>query len=128
MFRARPIPVVALAAVALAACGSDGGGSSSSDTVPKDALLVVAEDGLQWESDSYAATVVDGQITIAGRNESSLFHDLYVISAEGEKSANFLEMTTGQTVVDDFRVQPGSYQIVCLVPGHNNMKADLTVT
>jgi plastocyanin len=121
---------LSVAVLALAACGDDGGddGGSSSATVPPGALVVVAEDSLRWDQSDYAATATGGAITIAGENDSSLYHNLYVVSAEGQKSTNFLDLPTGATALDDFRVEPGNYQIVCLVPGHDSMKAALVVS
>jgi hypothetical protein len=127
MLRARALTVAAAGLLALSACGSSSSGTSP-DTVPAGATLITAEDGIQWSDSSYQATATNGEITIAGRNASSLAHNLYVISPDGTKNPTFIDMPKRGTTTKEFKIAPGTYQVVCLIPGHDKMKATLTVS
>jgi plastocyanin len=117
-----------VAALSVAACGSDGKGSSDS-TAPANgaALTVVAVDGLRWEKDAYSATAGDVAVTID--NESSQPHTLAILDAGGTQIGGVLE-TTGKndTETGTFTLAAGSYTIICTIPGHGTMKAGLTVS
>ncbi len=126
MPRPRLVPFIAAGLIALAACGSSG--SATGDTIPPGALRITAEDGLQWDSAAYQATAVDGVVTIAAGNKSSIAHDLWVISTDGTKNPTHIDLKKKKTVVKQFRLAPGTYQVVCLVPGHDKMKSALTVS
>jgi hypothetical protein len=127
MLRARALTVAAAGLLALSACGGSSSGSSS-DTVPAGATLITAEDGIQWSDSAYQAKATNGEITIAGRNASSLAHNLYLIAPDGTKNPTFIDMPKRGITIKDFKIAPGTYQVVCLVPGHDKMKATLTVS
>jgi plastocyanin len=139
MFRRSASPLVArslrsfavagagLALVGLTACG--GGGSSSAATVPADAGLVVKAVGtIAWDAKSYEATATNGTLTIALKNESSLAHNLYVLDSSNTANSKHLEVVSnGDVDSGTFELAPGTYSIVCRVPGHGAMNSTLTV-
>jgi ABC-type glycerol-3-phosphate transport system substrate-binding protein len=127
MLRARALTAAVAGLLALSACGSSSGSGSTKDTVPAGATLINAEDGIQWSDSTYQATSTNGKITIAGENSSSLAHNLYIISADGTKNPTFIDMPKRGTTIKEFKITPGTYQVVCLIPGHDKMKATLTV-
>jgi plastocyanin len=111
----------------LAACGG-GSDSGSSGTLPASDVQIVAVDGIAWNAASYTATAADGTVAILGRNESSLPHNLHLIDSSGTQVREFIDLPSkGDAEVVDFALAPGDYTVVCLVPGHSNMKATLTV-
>lgn len=117
------VPVLALG---LAACG---GSSTSDGTVPADADVVVrALDGIVWDSSSYTATATNGEVTIYGVNDSGIAHSLHVQDKNGANVGDGIDLPRrGADGEITLKLQPGEYRIVCLIPGHQNMKASLTV-
>ena len=117
---------VALAALVLSACGSDGG-SKSADTLPADiGLEVDAGPGIKFGSESYTAAA--GPITVALVNRDSQLHSMVIVDADKKTLPGELEVgKSGDVDTGDYDLAAGTYQLLCLVPGHTNMKATLTV-
>lgn len=117
----------ALVAVsALSACG--GGTSAPAQTVPTDAgLVVTAVKTIRFDASEYTATA--GDIKVAYSNEDSVRHTLVVVK-DGTKVPNFKLVVAQKGAVDVATVNltAGSYTLICDVPGHQNMKATLTVS
>ena len=71
----------------------------------------------------------DGKVVIQGRNDSSLGHNLYVVAADGTQVAEHEDLgKKGDSVTEAFDVAPGSYTVICKIPGHTGMKSTLTVS
>ena len=119
-------PLLAAGALALAACG--GGSSASDPTVPTDAdLTITGIDGLKWDATEYTATA--GEVTIAVVNSSSQPHNLHIVDATGVQLSKIWDIPSRGTIdVDTVTLQAGTYTLICTIPGHNNMKALLTVS
>jgi plastocyanin len=119
-------PLVLAGALGLAACG--GGSSSSGDTIPADADVVVkAIEGIKWDQPSYSAEA--GEVTIAAENVSSLPHNLYIVAPDGTQLPNVIDLPNrGRVGTMTVTLAAGEYTLICTIPGHNNMKATLTVS
>jgi hypothetical protein len=122
------LPVLALGLLGLSACG--GGSSSTGGTVPADADVVVkAQEGIAWNAKSFTATATDGKVTIYGENDASIGHNLYVLDENGKVMGDYIDLPThGSNGTRVLPLTPGTYHIVCKVPGHNNMNSTLTVS
>ena len=120
-------PLVLAGALGLAACGG-GSSSSSGDTIPTDADVVVkAIEGIKWDQSSYAAKA--GDVKIAAENVSSLPHNLHIVAADGTQLPDVLDLTSrGKVQTETVALTAGEYTLICTVPGHNNMKATLKVS
>jgi len=120
----RLIPLL-IAPVALAACG--GGSSEPAETVPAGALVVTAVPSLRFDAESYGP-VKAGEITFGYVNEDSVRHTL-ILAKDGTKVANFKLAIQQKGSVDSGAVtlEAGTYELICDVPGHSNMKATLVV-
>jgi plastocyanin len=120
------LTAAALAALTLTACGSSGSGSPQ--TVPSDVdVEVVAGPGIKWDKPDYAATA--GTVTVALVNHDSQAHSLDLVAADGTKLPGEMRVgKSGDVDVADFDLAAGTYRIVCLIPGHDAMKATLTVS
>lgn len=123
----RTLLLAPFVAASLAACSSGGGGSGA--TVPANATLVTAIEGIAWDAKTYTGTSVDGKVTLALRNNSSLPHDLHLLDAQNVDQGVALEVKgKNDTQTQSYALAPGTYQVICTIAGHGNMKATLTVT
>lgn len=117
----------ALVAVsALSACG--GGSSAPAETIPSDAGLVVKNvKSIRFDASEYSATA--GDIKVAFVNEDTVRHTL-LIAQDGVKVQNFKLVVAEKGALDvgNINLAAGSYTLICDVPGHQNMKATLTVS
>ena len=117
----------ALVAVsALSACG--GGSSAPAETIPSDAGLVVKNvKSIRFDASEYSATA--GDIKVAFVNEDTVRHTL-LIAQDGVKVPNFKLVVAEEGALDvgNINLAAGSYTLLCDVPGHQNMKATLTVS
>jgi plastocyanin len=124
-------PLFAVSLLALAACR---GSSSSTTTAPANVDLTVrAKAAIAFDQKSYTAKLqADGTVSIALINDSSLPHNLHVVDGDGKNvdpNAPKVRVSgNGDEAAGTFRLDPGSYHIVCTVPGHNGMNSTFTVT
>ena len=111
---------------ALSACG--GGSSAPAETIPSDAGLVVKNvKSIRFDASEYSATA--GDIKVAFVNEDTVRHTL-LIAQDGVKVPNFKLVVAEKGALDvgNINLAAGSYTLICDVPGHQNMKATLTVS
>jgi plastocyanin len=126
--RFRTLVVVPLIALSLMGCSS-GSGSGSSATTPANATVIKAIEGIAWDAKTYTATAVDGKVTISLKNISSLPHNLHLLDKNNVDVGLALAVqSNGDVHTDSYTLAPGTYQVICTIAGHGNMKATLTVT
>ncbi len=95
----------------------DGGGATTSTT----AAISLKEFSIAGQ-----LTVPAGEVTLAATNEGGQIHNVFLRDGKGTKDIN-----PGQSdTVALGKLAPGSYELVCLIAGHEaaGMKATLTVT
>ena len=145
---------LALAALALVACG--GGGSDNSTTSatsggsgtensseanggvkeenssgggggPASTLKFEADPNGQLAYTTTSATAKAGKVTIEFKNPQSLTHDVAIESASGEEIGKTELIADGSdsTTVD---LKPGTYTFYCTVPGHREAGMEGTLT
>ena len=109
----------------LTSCG--GGTSAPAETLPAGALVVKAVSGLRFDMENYGP-VKAGEVLIGFSNEDSIRHTL-ILAKDNTKVANYKLVVAKKGDVDSGSVtlETGTYQVICDVPGHANMKATLTV-
>ena len=111
-------------AIALSACSSS---TATPETLPATVDLEVrAVSGLKFDKAAYEATA--GDIEIGYVNDDTIRHTLVVV--EGDTKVGTLELQVnkrGDVDTGTINLPAGSYSVFCTVPGHQNMKADLTV-
>lgn len=109
----------------LGACG--GSGSSEPAVIPASVDLEVGtKGGLLFDKTEYTATA--GDIEIAYINYDTIRHNLIVV--QGDTKVGTLELVVyekGDLDIGTINLPAGNYVLVCSVPGHQNMKANLTV-
>jgi plastocyanin len=126
----RTLLAVPFIALSIAGCGSsgNGGGSGAGATLPADTLVIKAIEGISWDAKSYAATAVGGKVNIAIEDDSSLPHNLHLLDSNNVDVGLALSVQErGDVKSDDYPLAPGTYQVICTIAGHGNMKATLTV-
>ncbi len=121
---ARRALIVTSAAVALAACS---GSTATPETLPATVGLEVhAVSGLKFDKSAYEATV--GDIEVGYVNEDSIRHTLVVVQGDTKVGTFELQVNKrGDSDVGSINLPAGEYVLLCTVPGHQSMKADLTV-
>ena len=124
----RTLATVPFVALTLVGCSSGGTSGGSGGTVPAGATLIKAEEAITWDAKTYTATPVDGKVTISIRNESGLPHNLHLLdSGKSDMGISLTVEGRGDVRTDSVTLKPGTYQVICTIPGHGNMKATLTV-
>ncbi len=142
--------VLALAALALVACGSSSDNSSS--TTEANSGESQAEQGgaakeesgsggggsastLKFEADpngelaytSTSETAKAGKVTVEFKNPQALTHDVAIENAKGEEvgATELVADGSDSTTVD---LKPGTYTYFCTVPGHREAGMEGTLT
>ncbi|MEY2582613.1 MAG: hypothetical protein QOE09_2462 [Ilumatobacteraceae bacterium] len=124
----RALVAVPLIAISLVGCGGSGGSSGASVTIPANATVITAIDGIAWDAKSYQATLVDGKVTIAAKNNSTLPHNLHLIDGQSVDVGVSLDIPNkGDVKIKSIALAAGDYKVICTIAGHSNMKATLTV-
>ena len=121
------LAAVALAPLALGACGGDDGGSSDA-TAPADATVVVEALNLKFDKKEYTATAGDQVIAYLGIDSQR--HTLAVIDDSDTQIGTEAEVNKGDVDTIETTLDAGSYSLICTVPGHAaaGMTATLTVS
>jgi plastocyanin len=122
-------PLLLTGVLSLAACGSDDEKTDTGASQPSAAadLIVTGVDGIKWDQESYTTTA--GEVSVLLRNESQLPHTLQILAEDGTAIGAVLESTSnGDEATGTYTLAAGTYTILCTVPGHGAMKADLSVS
>ncbi len=127
--RVTLIGALVITGAVLAGCGGDddGGGSDGLSTGSGgggggSTVTVVAQDSLSFDQDTYTANA--GEVTIDYENGGNLTHTLLI---DGVDDFKLSVTSNGDTDEGTVELEPGDYQIYCDIPGHESMKATLTV-
>ena len=113
------IPGLAIAAAALAGCGSDDDEPGRTATVAAGATIEVVADEYSFDPET---VVVDaggrgGDLTIVLDNDGALAHNLRVERA-GDEIGGTPTFQGGETRSGSVRLAPGQYEMVCTVGNH----------
>jgi len=149
MKKVLPLLVLALAAVALVACGSDSGTTTEAETEAASGAAAGESEagGESGGSEGGAATVEieadpggglayteeevtaeAGDVTIDFNNPQALGHDVAVESSGGEEEGKTEVVAEGASNVTLKGLKPGEYTFYCTVPGHREAGMEGTLT
>jgi plastocyanin len=139
--------VLALAALALVACGGGGGDSSSTTTATNggesqggqgnaggagggasaSTLKFEADPGGELAYTTTTATAKAGKVTVEFNNPQALTHDVAFESSDGKLvgETKLIEDSSDTTTLD---FKPGTYTFYCSVPGHREAGMEGTLT
>jgi plastocyanin len=121
------LAAIAVAPLALGACGGDDGGSSDA-TAPEGATVVVEALNLKFDKKDYTATAGDQLIAYLGIDSQK--HTLIVADASDTRIGREAAVTGGEVDTIETTLEAGTYSLICTVPGHAaaGMTATLTVS
>lgn len=110
-------------AVSLLGCVGAGGGGAALTASVEGALVVAGTDALRFEPDALSAPA--GTVTIELVCGSAVNHNLVIDDTDEQVAA----CAPGQRGVGSIDLGPGTYTVVCTVPGHEAvMRGTLTVS
>lgn len=122
----RILPIVAALSLTLAACGGSGT-SEPTETVPAGAFVIKAEPGLRFDAKEYGP-VPAGDITFGYINNDTMRHTLIIAKGDTKVGTFKLEVNSkGDVDSGTINLEPGTYTLICDVPGHGKMRATLVV-
>ncbi|HWB70554.1 MAG TPA: plastocyanin/azurin family copper-binding protein [Solirubrobacterales bacterium] len=145
MKKVAALLVLALASVALIACGGGGESSSStsSSTSEESATQGAAQTGgkakggeaIEFEADpggqlaytTDSATAKAGEVTIDFNNPQALTHDVAIENSKGETIAQTELIAEGEDSTTA-NLKPGTYTFYCTLPGHREAGMEGTLT
>ncbi len=147
MKKVAALLALALASVALVACGSSsndnsttttsggestsgatsGGGKEESSGGSSSTVKFEADPGGELAYTTTKATAKAGQVTIDFNNPQALTHDVQIEDAQGEEVGGTELIASGEdsTTVE---LKPGTYTYFCSVPGHREAGMEGTLT
>jgi plastocyanin len=146
MKKVAALLALALAAVALVACGSSndnsttttsggestsgatsGGGKEESSGGSASTLKIEADPGGELAYTTDTATAKAGKVTVDFKNPQALTHDVQIEDAQGKDVGGTELIASGEdsTTVD---LKPGTYHYFCSVPGHREAGMEGTLT
>jgi plastocyanin len=155
MKKILPVLVLVLAAIALAACGSDNGTTTEAETeAPSGAAAGESEAGgeeaggeaeeegggasssVEIEADPSGGlsftkeevTAKAGNLTIDFKNSSPVGHDVKVEAEGGEELGGTEVITESSATATVKDLKPGKYTFFCSVPGHREAGMEGTLT
>jgi plastocyanin len=143
MKKVAALLALALASVALVACGSSNssssGSSESETTAPAGGSGKESSGGggstLKFEADpggelaytTTSATAKAGKATVEFNNPQSLTHDVAIEGANGEVVGK-TELIASGSDSTTVNLKPGTYHFFCTVPGHREAGMEGTLT
>jgi plastocyanin len=148
MKKVAALLALALASVALVACGSSssdsnsttttsggestsgatsGGGKEESSGGSSSTVKFEADPGGELAYTTTKATAKAGQVTVDFNNPQALTHDVQIEDAQGKEVGGTELIASGEdsTTVE---LKPGTYTYFCSVPGHREAGMEGTLT
>lgn len=126
--RARVGIVLAMVLVAViaTACGRGGAPSQPGGQPSGGGPAAITVDEKEWSITPSMTSVKAGQITFTVSNTGAIEHNFVIVETKFEIDAT----QPGKTKSGTTTLQPGTYTIICNIPGHEEagMKTTLTVT
>jgi uncharacterized cupredoxin-like copper-binding protein len=130
---------LALASVALVACGGDdgdttgaeatgGGGGTTAAVAEGSTVKLTANADNQLSYDQKTLNAKAGTVSIDFDNPASIEHDVAVEDSGGELLGKSDLVSQGKAILAIKDLKPGSYTFFCSVPGHREAGMEGTLT
>lgn len=146
MKKVAALLALALASVALVACGSSdnssttttsggettsgatsGGGKEESSGGGGSTVKLEADPGGELAYTTTSATAKAGQVTVDFKNPQALTHDVKIEDPQGEEVGGTELIASGEDSAT-VELKPGTYTFFCSVPGHREAGMEGTLT
>jgi uncharacterized cupredoxin-like copper-binding protein len=134
MKKVAALLALALASVALVACGSSSsessettGGGESAATGGGSTLAFETDPGGELAYTTTSATAKAGKVTVEFNNPQSLTHDVAIEGKDG-KVVGKTELIASGSDSTTVNLKPGTYHFFCTVPGHREAGMEGTLT
>ncbi len=124
--RAGMVLAIMLVAVIAAACGRGGAPGQPGGQPSGGGPAAINVDEKEWAITLATTSVKAGQITFNVSNTGAIEHNFVIVETKFEIDAT----QPGKNKRGTTTLQPGTYTIICNIPGHEEagMKTTLTVT
>jgi uncharacterized cupredoxin-like copper-binding protein len=127
---ARALGAFALAALAIVACSGSAPSAAPATPVPSGVVAVEAAKDSPYSFSPTAMTVPAGTVTFSVKNAGNEEHEFEIFKADGTTVVDEIEgLVPGLTKSLTVTLEPGSYQFMCKLNGHDQlgMKGVITV-
>lgn len=123
MRRTLLLPLLALA---LGACGDDGGGDAVDPGEATTDIEVTGTDGLAFEPDAFRVPSAE-EVSVTLTSEPSVEHD-FVVADVGGEDVEVVRAAAGETGSGTISIdEPGTYDVYCSIPGHRQAGMEATL-
>jgi plastocyanin len=119
----RPVAAALLAGLVVACGGDDTSTAPSSGPPCADNCVTIVADNVLFKTKEVEAKA--GTITIKLDNKDSVVHNVTVKTPDGDKQV--VQGRGDRATTGTIDLPAGTYDYVCTIPGHGNMKGKLTV-
>ncbi|HEV8353410.1 MAG TPA: cupredoxin domain-containing protein [bacterium] len=118
--------IVVVVTVVAAACGRGGAPGQPAQPPAPGGASAVTVDEKEWTITFATPTVKAGQVTFNVTNTGAIEHNFVIVETKFEIDAT----QPGKSKTGTTTLQPGTYTVICNIPGHEEagMKTTLTVT
>lgn len=120
------VGIILLMALLVTACGPGGGqgGGQQGGTGGGAGTVTVSEK--EWTITFPSSTIKAGKVTLVVKNEGAIEHNFVIEAARVQIDG----IQPGQSKEVSVELKPGTYEVLCNIPGHSEagMKTTLTVT
>ena len=134
----RTAIALAAAALVLTGCGGDdpddgaSGAESATATFTGGEVEFVGTGAIAWEAEQVSAVIDQGELDVTLVCDGSTPHNLLIEGinvVDGEDEDEILGCEGDDEVTGTVKIQPGTYQFWCDIPGHRSagMEGELTV-
>jgi uncharacterized cupredoxin-like copper-binding protein len=125
----RAIGAFALASLAVAACSGSAASTAPATPVPSGVIAVEAAKDSPYSFTPSAITVAAGSVTFSVKNAGNEEHEFEVFKADGTTVVDEIEgLVPGLTKSLIVTLEPGTYQFMCKLNGHDQLGMKGTIT
>jgi uncharacterized cupredoxin-like copper-binding protein len=117
--------------LALAGCGGAAASAGPATPVPSGVVAIEAAKDSAYSFSPTALTIPAGTVTFSVKNDGIEEHEFEIFKADGTTVVDEIEgLVPGLTKSLTVTLEPGSYQFMCKLNGHDQlgMKGVITVT
>lgn len=118
--------IILLVALVVMACGGGGGqqGGTAQQGGTSTAAAAINVTEKEWAIDFPSKEIAAGTVKLSIKNEGAVEHNFVIKEANFEADS----IQPGQTKEVSVQLKPGTYTVVCNIPGHEEAGMKTTIT